>query len=170
MLVTSARVFAWARNIKIRIRVLWKYRFNLWGMVLFIYWLIHLFFAVKRKNCGVQSRRNIVHGWVNKRIPWMYANVNYLVNAWVSGNINELFCSRLSSFLVFLILEKKKNIWKWGKKSKRSYNQKYLCSLILSCHNHRMTCCLLTVLKHQVERNFRMWIARDNLYEKQNHA
>lgn len=38
----------------------------------------------------------------------MYANVNYLVNAWVSGNINELFCSRLSSFLVFLILEKKK--------------------------------------------------------------
>lgn len=38
----------------------------------------------------------------------MYANVNYLVNAWVSRNINELFCSRLSSFLVFLILEKKK--------------------------------------------------------------
>lgn len=108
MLVTSARVFAWARNIKIRIRVLWKYRFNLWGMVLFIYLLIHLFFAVKRKNCGVQSRRNIVHGWVNKRIPWMYANVNYLVNAWVSRNINELFCSRLSSFLFFLILEKKK--------------------------------------------------------------
>lgn len=74
----------------------------------FIYLLIHLFFAVKRKNCGVQSRRNIVHGWVNKRIPWMYANVNYLVNAWVSGNINELFSSRLSSFLFFLILEKKK--------------------------------------------------------------
>lgn len=38
----------------------------------------------------------------------MYANVNYLVNAWVSRNINELFCSRLSSFLFFLILEKKK--------------------------------------------------------------
>lgn len=64
-------------------------------------WFNFHLFATKRKNCGVQSRRNIVHGWVNKRILWMYANVIYLVNAWASGNVNELFRSTLSVFFFF---------------------------------------------------------------------
>lgn len=56
----------------------------------------------------------------------VYANVNYLTNAWVSWNINELFRSGLSGFLFLLILEENVYIWNCEKKSLRSDNQKII--------------------------------------------
>lgn len=54
----------------------------------------------------------------------MYVDVNYLVNAWVPENIKELFRSSLSVF--FLILKKQTSEIeeKFGKRFKRSDNQK----------------------------------------------
>ena len=80
----------------------------------------------------------------------MYANVNYLVNAWVSGNTTELFRSSLSvfCFFLFLILEKKISEIE-GKK----LNDVITKNIYVQCSFNPELSCAPTVLKHQVERD-----------------